>query len=84
VAAAVALGLAAFAPAAGATTGIASHGPTTEALGWFPEWYEDVDGLRLELCRSGPLCTATLEQPRPHPDDPPWGAWRARAPTGSA
>jgi hypothetical protein len=68
--AAAALGLAVLAPAAGASQGVSSHGPATEAFGWFPEWYEDADGLRLELCTSGSLCTATLEEPLPHPSEP--------------
>ena len=56
--------------AAHATTGIGAHGPVTEAYGWFPEWYEDASGLRLELCVDGPYCLATAEGGVPHPDEP--------------
>ncbi len=56
--------------AAQATTGIGAHGPVTEAYGWFPEWYEDASGLRLELCVDGPYCLATAEGGVPHPDEP--------------
>ena len=46
-------------PARGAReTGIGAHGPVTEAYGWFPEWYEDAAGTRLELCVEGPYCMA--------------------------
>ncbi len=54
----------------GASDGIGSHGPVTEAYGWFPEWYEDSAGTRLELCLEGPYCMASIEAPLPHPDQP--------------
>jgi hypothetical protein len=69
VAAALALGLA-LPATAGASDGIGSHGPVTEAYGWFPEWYEDSAGTRLELCLEGPYCMASIEAPLPHPDQP--------------
>ena len=68
---AVALLLALAPPAAArATTGVGVHGPLTEAYGWFPEWYEDASGLRLELCVDGPYCLSTAEGGVPHPDEP--------------
>ena len=68
---AAALVLALALPAAAqATTGIGAHGPVTEAYGWFPEWYEDASGLRLELCVDGPYCLSTAEGGVPHPDEP--------------
>lgn len=69
VAAALALGLA-LPTTAGASDGIGSHGPVTEAFGWFPEWYEDGSGTRLALCLEGPYCMASIEAPLPHPDQP--------------
>jgi hypothetical protein len=67
----VALLLALALPAAArATTGVGVHGPLTEAYGWFPEWYEDASGLRLELCVDGPYCLSTAEGGVPHPDEP--------------
>src|SRR4051812_44615133 len=69
VAAVLALGLA-IPGAAHATSGIGMHGPATEAFGWFPEWYEDSSGTRLELCVEGPYCMATMEAPLPEPDQP--------------
>jgi hypothetical protein len=67
---ALTLGAAALPATAQAAPGVGTHGPATEAFGFFPEWYEDKGGLRLELCTSGPLCMATLEVPLPKPDEP--------------
>src|SRR4051812_35275570 len=65
----VTLGLAIPATAQ-ATTGIGTHGPATEASGWFPEWYEDADGTRLELCVEGEHCLTALEGGLPDPGSP--------------
>jgi hypothetical protein len=56
--------------AAQASTGIGMHGPAIEASGWFPEWYEDAAGTRLELCVEGPNCLATAEGGLPDPGSP--------------
>jgi hypothetical protein len=56
--------------AAHASTGVGMHGPATEAFGWFPEWFEDSSGMRLELCVDGPYGMATMESSLPHPDQP--------------
>jgi hypothetical protein len=67
----VALVLALALPAAAhATTGVGAHGPVTEASGWFPDWYEDASGLRLELCVEGRYCLSTAEGGLPHADEP--------------
>jgi hypothetical protein len=67
--AAVAVGLAAPV-AAQASNGIGMHGPATEASGWFPEWYEDAAGTKLELCVEGPNCLAAAEGGVPDPGSP--------------
>jgi hypothetical protein len=65
----VAVGLAAPVTAH-ASTGIGMHGPATEATGWFPEWYQDAAGTRLELCVEGPYCASTIEGGLPDPESP--------------
>ena len=58
-----ALGLATFAGASQAVLQAVDPGPYTAATGFFPQWYEDTNNLRLDLCLSnaasanGPLCT---------------------------
>ena len=47
---AVASGLAALALAQPATADLLRAGPTTAATGEFPAWYQDSNGLALELC----------------------------------
>jgi hypothetical protein len=69
IAAAVVLGLA-IPAAAQASTGIGSHGAPTEASGWFPEWYEDAAGTKLELCVEGDYCATTIEGGLPDPESP--------------
>jgi hypothetical protein len=67
--AALALGLA-IPASAQATSGIGTHAPATEASGWFPEWYEDAAGTRLELCIEGSHCLTALEGGLPDPGSP--------------
>jgi HYDIN/CFA65/VesB family protein len=69
MAAAIVLGLA-IPAAAHASTGIGAHGAPTEASGWFPEWYEDAAGTKLELCVEGPYCATTIEGGLPDPESP--------------
>jgi len=69
MAAALTAGLAVPA-AAHAAPGIGTHGPASEAFGWFPEWYEDSSGTQLELCVEGPYCMTTIEGSLPEPDQP--------------
>src|SRR4051812_27829605 len=65
----VTLGLA-IPASAQAATGIGTHGPATEASGWFPERYEDAAGTRLELCVEGAHCVTALEGGLPDPGSP--------------
>jgi hypothetical protein len=59
------LSAAAFAAPAQAAPGIGTHGPLTERYGFFPEYYEDGAGLRLQLCIDlSAACGAVLT---PHP-----------------
>ena len=67
---------------AGIGTTEAERGPVIEANGGFPEWYEDGNGRRLELCLEGPFCIASAEplqepgQPLEFPHNfPPEGFW---------
>jgi len=69
IAAALVLGLA-IPGAAQASTGIGTHGAPTEASGWFPEWYEDAAGTKLELCVEGDYCATTIEGGLPDPESP--------------
>ncbi len=63
VIAGAAAALSAIALAAPAQAGIGESGPVTEATGFFPEYYQDDDGLRLGLCLDGPQCFAAIERP---------------------
>jgi hypothetical protein len=64
---AAALSIAAFAAPAQATPGIGLHGPFTERYGFFPEYYQDQAGVRLQLCLDpSPLCGAVVV-PNPGP-----------------
>ena len=50
-----ALGLAVAAGAARAELAAVDPGPYTPATGGFPQWYQDENGLSLELCQSKAL-----------------------------
>src|SRR3954454_9513399 len=72
----VTLGLA-IPASAQAATGIGTHGPATEASGWFPERCEDAAGTRRALCVAGAHCLTALEA------GVPAAGWPAAAPDNS-
>lgn len=64
---AAALSIAAFAAPAQAAPGIGLHGPFTERYGFFPEYYQDQAGVRLQLCLDPTALCGAVVVPHPGP-----------------
>lgn len=60
-----ALSIAAFAAPAQAAPGIGIQGPLTERFGFFPEYYQDQSGLKLQLCVDPAAVCGAVAAPNP-------------------